>query len=78
MAVPKSRRTKSSRNRRRMHIFLKAKQLATCSNCGGVKLPHRVCGNCGFYNGRQVLDIKEKKKKIAKSESEGGGFKSPI
>ena len=28
-----------------------------CPQCGEVKLPHRVCGNCGYYNGREVLEI---------------------
>jgi hypothetical protein len=32
-----------------------------------MKLPHRVCQVCGYYNGKQVIEIKvkEKKKKSA-------------
>ena len=29
----------------------------TCPNCGAVKQPHIVCGNCGWYAGRQVIDV---------------------
>jgi large subunit ribosomal protein L32 len=25
-----------------------------CPNCGAPRIPHRVCGACGFYNGAQV------------------------
>ena len=24
--------------------------------CGEVKLPHRVCPNCGFYKNREVIE----------------------
>ena len=32
-----------------------------CSNCGKAKLSHRVCPNCGFYKGRQVVTPKAEK-----------------
>ena len=35
---------------------LKATRLVECSNCGNLKLPHRVCSKCGFYNGAQVFE----------------------
>ena len=28
-----------------------------CPNCGAAKLPHIVCGNCGWYRGRQAIDV---------------------
>ncbi len=31
----------------------------TCPQCQEPKLPHQVCANCGFYNGRQVRAVKE-------------------
>jgi large subunit ribosomal protein L32 len=37
-------------------------QLVKCSNCQALCLSHRVCQKCGFYRGRQVLDIKSKSK----------------
>jgi large subunit ribosomal protein L32 len=30
-----------------------------CPQCQETKLPHQVCANCGFYNGRQVRAVKE-------------------
>ena len=34
-----------------------------CSNCGELKLSHRVCPECGYYNGKQVKEIKQKENK---------------
>jgi len=28
-----------------------------CPNCGEIRLPHRVCKNCGHYQGREVLEV---------------------
>ncbi len=72
MPVPKQRHTKSRRNKRRMHLFLKKPTLSVCSKCGKEVLPHILCGNCGFYKGREVIDIFKKmnkrEKKIKKKE----------
>ncbi|MBU4331794.1 50S ribosomal protein L32 [Patescibacteria group bacterium] len=66
MSVPKKRRTKSSVGQRRSHHALKPKTLNKCPKCGKALLPHRACGFCGFYNGREVLKIKSKIKKEKK------------
>jgi large subunit ribosomal protein L32 len=55
MAVPKKKVTRSKRNMRRSHHRLPRVNLAECSNCGELKLPHHVCGACGHYNGREVV-----------------------
>lgn len=60
MAVPKQKHTKSRRDRRRMHIFIKPSALTKCLKCGKPVLPHKVCLNCGFYKGREVLDVLKK------------------
>lgn len=85
MAVPKQRHTKSRRNKRRMHLFLKAPVLSICGKCGKEILPHTTCLNCGYYKGREVVDVlkkldrKEKKKREkemnAKEKEEKGGEK---
>jgi len=28
-----------------------------------MKIPHQVCPACGYYKGKKILEIKEKKKK---------------
>ncbi len=32
---------------------------STCPHCHEPVLPHRVCGNCGYYDGKQVIAKKE-------------------
>ncbi len=70
MAVPKQRKTKSRRNQRRMHIFLKEPSLTDCQNCKEKTLRHTVCHNCGYYKGRQVIDVMKDLTKKEKKEKE--------
>ncbi|TDI58775.1 MAG: 50S ribosomal protein L32 [Alphaproteobacteria bacterium] len=56
MAVPKSKITRSKRNMRRAHDALVASNLGECPNCGEPKLPHHVCGSCGYYKGQEVVE----------------------
>ncbi|MBZ9573016.1 50S ribosomal protein L32 [Patescibacteria group bacterium] len=72
MGVPKQRHTKSRRNKRRMHIFLKTPSLVTCPKCGKPMRPHTVCPNCGYYKGAEVIDVLKKleKKERKKREKE--------
>ena len=30
---------------------------SVCPRCGSAKRPHIVCGNCGWYHGRQAIDV---------------------
>ena len=43
--------------RRAYNRVLKLPQLATCSQCASPALPHRVCAECGYYDGRQVINV---------------------
>lgn len=55
--------------------------LVACAKCGMRILPHRVCPNCGYYKGRQEVDVlakldkKERKKreKILRQQEEEAG-----
>lgn len=63
MAVPKQRQNQSRRDRRRGNIFIKAPKLVSCPKCQKPVLPHSVCGYCGFYNGREVINVMAKLEK---------------
>lgn len=59
MAVPKRKTSKSRRDKRRTHFKAKMPAWATCSNCGESCRPHHVCNNCGHYNGKEIIEIKD-------------------
>ena len=46
---------------RRRHHFITAPQLVPCKSCGDMKKSHHVCPSCGYYAGRQVLEIEAKR-----------------
>jgi large subunit ribosomal protein L32 len=57
MAVPQEKTSKRRRNTRRSHHALQAPSLASCSNCGALHLPHRICPQCGHYKGKEVIEV---------------------
>jgi len=67
--VVRMKHTKGKRNRVRSHHALKPRRFSICSHCKTEILPHTVCSNCGYYDGREIIDVfaklnkKEKKKK---------------
>jgi large subunit ribosomal protein L32 len=56
MAVPKKKVSKSRRDMRRSHHALTADARNECANCGELKRPHHVCGHCGHYDSREVVE----------------------
>ncbi|MDR3326130.1 MAG: 50S ribosomal protein L32 [Rhodospirillaceae bacterium] len=64
MAVPKKKTSKSRRNMRRSHDFLKSINYVECQNCGEMKLYHHICSSCGYYNRREVKIIAKSEKTI--------------
>jgi large subunit ribosomal protein L32 len=55
MAVPKKKMSRSRTRRRKAQWKVPAPTLAVCQRCGSKHLPHRVCAECGSYNGREVI-----------------------
>ncbi len=61
--VIRMRHTRAHTANRRSHHALKAANLSTCAHCSAQHRPHHMCLNCGFYNGRQVMDLTSMKAK---------------
>ena len=58
MAVPKGKTSKQRRNKRRASSYrLNKATVVECSNCHEMKLPHRVCPNCGYYAGKEMISV---------------------
>jgi len=73
MALPKRRHSHSRTRLRRSHDALKEPMVPDrrllqgtmqgrtkryiCPQCRQIKAPHTVCPNCGFYKGRQVVQV---------------------
>jgi large subunit ribosomal protein L32 len=47
---------------RRAHRNVSASPALECSHCHELKLPHRVCPSCGYYNGKPVIAVTDKEK----------------
>ena len=59
--VIRMRHTRAHTANRRSHHALKTPTLSTCQNCEAKHRPHHMCLDCGFYNGKMVVDMKAKK-----------------
>ena len=58
MAVPKRKTSKARRDKRRASAYrLNKATITECPQCHERKLPHRVCRSCGYYKGREVVDV---------------------
>lgn len=60
MAVPKRKTSKQRRDKRRASSYrLTTYATVKCPNCGEAKLPHHICPHCGYYDGKEVIQIGE-------------------
>ncbi|MCR4616332.1 MAG: 50S ribosomal protein L32 [Clostridiales bacterium] len=57
MAVPKRRVSSARRDKRRSNVWkMNAPQLEKCKQCGELKRTHRLCPECGYYNGKKIVE----------------------
>ncbi len=57
MATPKKKTPKNKSRSRASNWKTSPSTYAECPQCHQAKLPHRVCGNCGYYAGRQAIEV---------------------
>ncbi|MBQ7713528.1 MAG: 50S ribosomal protein L32 [Oscillospiraceae bacterium] len=61
MAVPKGKVSRARRDKRRSsHWKLAVPGLVKCPKCGALRQSHRMCPECGTYNGRTVKVVEAK------------------
>jgi len=57
MICPKRRWSKERTHTRRAKWKLDAPNIVRCPQCHGYKLSHIVCGECGFYKGKEIIKM---------------------
>lgn len=57
-AVPKQKTSRSRRNSRRANSFrLGIPGLVSCPQCHSPMRSHRICPECGYYKGKERVEI---------------------
>ncbi|MGI8556998.1 MAG: 50S ribosomal protein L32 [Solirubrobacteraceae bacterium] len=55
MAVPKQKQSHSRTSKRRAQHKMAPAATNECPRCHSPRRPHRVCGVCGTYAGREIV-----------------------
>jgi large subunit ribosomal protein L32 len=55
MAVPKQKQSHARTAKRRAQHKIGVPGYNECPQCHSPRLPHRVCPECGYYRGREVV-----------------------
>lgn len=59
MAVPKHKTSKQRTHSRKANWKLVSPSISECPQCHEMKLNHRVCSHCGYYDGNRKVEIKQ-------------------
>jgi len=72
--APLTKRRWSTRRQGKRRASIKARNISAdkCSNCGQLKPVASACPKCGFYRGKQIVTIKQKKNKEKPSPEKEG------
>ena len=63
MGLTKRRFSKARTASRRAGFKVRPVTLVECPQCHLRMVPHHVCPACGFYDGRQVVEVKVREEK---------------
>lgn len=55
MAVPKQKQSHARTSQRRAQHKLASPTYNECPQCHSPRRPHRVCPECGYYKGREII-----------------------
>ncbi len=60
MAVPKRKKSRSrTRHRKAQWLRTAPPTVASCARCKAAVRPHTVCNACGYYAGRQAVEVED-------------------
>ena len=59
MAVPKRKTSKARRDQRRANWHLEVPGAVACPQFHVPMMPHHVCPECGYYDGKEVVKAAE-------------------
>jgi len=57
--LPKKKLSKARRGKRAAAKGYQPPGLVKCSNCGNLKMGHKLCPSCGYYKQRLIFEPKE-------------------
>jgi len=58
---PKRRHSRQRKGKRRASINLEIPNAIICANCSSMMMPHVVCKTCGFYRGKEYVNLSKTK-----------------
>ena len=44
---------------RRSHDKLSMPSFGECPQCHEIKRPHHICSHCGYYKGKEIMEVVE-------------------
>jgi len=56
---PKKKHSKRRQRNKNANAAIKSPSIVICKQCSSYSQGHRICPDCGYYNGRQVTSIKQ-------------------
>jgi len=55
--LPKRKYPKARQGKRRSHLHLTPIQTTLCPECKTPRLAHHACPTCGYYKGREAVEV---------------------